>query len=68
MQIKKGDKVRISARGTTVVGTVVRVNNEPKRDGAVDQWDHWDLEYTIEGPAAYGRWKQFADGGTVEVI
>jgi hypothetical protein len=63
-RIVPGDRVLIRAQGHTIRGLVKHAQH----------WDGqgWDLEYTIENPLPghipYGRWKQWTDGGELELL
>jgi hypothetical protein len=70
--IEIGSRVVIKAQGREIRGVVKVIANRPNKDGSVDKWNYWDLEYDIENPlrghGSYGRWKQSQDGGNVEVL
>ena len=66
----KGDKIKVTAQGCEIFGTVLTAYFWGKKDG-------WYIEYMIDEQASfrpsrfsgnYGYWKQGCDGGTVEKI
>lgn len=71
-----GSRIRITKDGREIIGTVQRVLNSPNTDTSFDEQCHWDLEYTIlqrsgiggYARGSYGRWKQWTDGGEVELL
>lgn len=68
LNINKDSVVRIQKNGREVVGKVIRVLNQPLKNGETNDWFFWDLEYTIPSTGNYGRWKQNVDGGTVTLV
>ena len=72
LPISKGDLIRVTAQGHSIIGSVTVVANRPLEDGTTDSWNYWDIEYDILNPLAghgsYGRWKQSCDGGEVSLL
>jgi len=66
MEIRKGDRVRITTSMYDVVGTVVSATNY-KKYWLANAEDNWYIEF-IADEGGFGYWKQGNDGGTIEVL